>query len=200
MNKLVNNVDYSKIGKDNIRVGSGGNSPLKRMLDHPTTYQAQLGDIIRRERPRIMIETGVESGFSSEHFLTAMDDAGVGHLFSCDPMPSGFYDSFPIVHPRFTLIRKTSEEALPEIFAQVGMFDMFVHDSDHSWENQIREYFFAWNHVRSGGIIVSDDIGWGTNIPGVGAIAHGAWNQFCRRVGVDHLRQKLNNAEYFRKP
>jgi len=85
MNKLVNGVDYSQIGPDNVRVGKGGNSPLKRMWDHPDHYQGLLAEIIRRERPQVMIETGVESGYSSEHFLTAMDFAGVGHLFSCDP-------------------------------------------------------------------------------------------------------------------
>jgi predicted O-methyltransferase YrrM len=169
------------------------------MLDHPTTYQAQLGEVIRIMKPNIMIETGVESGFSSEHFLTSMDAVGKGRLFSCDPAPSGFYEAYPIMHPRFTFIRKKSMDALPELFAQYGPFDMFVHDSDHSWENQTQEYEFAWNHTRSGGVIASDDIGWGTNTVN-GTISHDAWRFFCLRHGVDRLRQKLNNAEYFIKP
>lgn len=196
---IVNGVDYAKIGPDDVRVGQGGNSPLKRMLDHPDHYQGMLGEIIRRERPKVMIETGVESGYSSEHFLTSMDAVGVGHLYSCDPVPSGFYDAYPIVHPRFTFIRKPSQIACPEIFAQVGPIDMFLHDSNHDWETQIWEYHWAWHHVRPGGIIASDDTTWGITLPwGVGSLSHGAWEFFCRFYGVKPT--KINNAEWVRKP
>jgi predicted O-methyltransferase YrrM len=145
-----------------------------------------------------MIETGVESGFSTEHFVTAMDRAGTGHLFSCDPTPSGFYDANPIVHPRFTFIRERSQEALPKIYASVGLFDIFLHDSDHSWECASWEYEFAWKHVRSGGIIASDDTGWGVNTVS-GTIAHEAWGSFCLRHGITQ-RNKINNAEWIRRP
>jgi len=186
---------------DAIKVGKGGNSPMGRMMDHPDHYQSLLGDIIKQERPHVMIETGVESGYSTEHFLRAMDFAGTGHLFSFDPAPSGFYEANPIIHPRFTFVRKRSQEALDEIFKQTGRVDLFLHDSDHSWECQIWEYHWAWHHVPSGGIIASDDTGWGITLPwGEGSIGHGAWDLFCQRKGVTHLRHKINNAEYFRKP
>lgn len=200
MNHLVNGVDYAKIGPDDVRVGSGGNSPLKRMLDHPIHYQDLLADVVRRERPLVMIETGVESGFSSEHFLTAMDAAGRGHLFSCDPVPSGFYDAHPIVHPRFTFIRKSSYDALDEIFRMTGRIDMFLHDSNHAWECQTFEYEWAWNHVAPGGIIASDDVGWGQIVPVFGAIAHGAWPQFLARHGMTGRDVKIGNACWIRKP
>ena len=200
MNTLINGIDYAQIGPDNVRVGRGGNSPLKRMLDHPDHYQSLLADIIRRERPKVMIETGVESGYSSEHFLTAMDSVGVGHLFSCDPTPSGFYEAYPIVHPRFTFIRKCSQDTLDEIFKMTGgHVDLFLHDSDHSWQCQIWEYHWAWAHVRSGGIIASDDTKWGITLPwGVGTLSHGAWDFFCKYYRV--TPNKINNAEWIRKP
>lgn len=185
---------------DAIRVGKGGNSPMGRMRDHPDHGQSLVGDIIRWEKPNIMIETGVESGYSSEHYLTAMDANGKGHLFSCDPAPSGFYDANPIVHPRFTLIRKRSQECLDEIYAKTGPFDIFLHDSAHDWECQTWEYEFAWNHVRSGGVIASDDCGWGVMVPVLGNIPHHAWDQFCERHGVTSGRVKINNMEWFRKP
>ena len=200
MNKLVNGVDYSQIGPDDIRVGKNGNSPMKRMLNHPDHYQSLLADIIKRERPQVMIETGIESGYSTEHFLTAMDAIGVGHMFSCDPQPSGFYDAYPIVHPRFQFIRKASWEALDEIYAMTGRVDLFLHDSDHSWECQTFEYEWAWAHVRSGGIIASDDTGWGYNIPGYGAVAHGAWAFFLYRRGLNGKDTAINNARWVRKP
>jgi predicted O-methyltransferase YrrM len=182
---------------DSIRVGVGGNSPLKRMLDHPDHYQSLLADIIRAEKPRNMIETGVESGYSSEHFIGAMDDNGVGHLWSCDPAPSGFYDANPIKHPRFTFMREPSYTALDKIFAKTGPLDICLHDSDHSFSCQTWEYEWFWKHTRSGGIIGSDDVGWSDTTPDN---PHHAWDQFCERHGVTALRQKINNAEYFRRP
>jgi predicted O-methyltransferase YrrM len=182
---------------DAIRVGAGGNSPLGRFLDHNIHYQDLLADIIRRERPLVVVETGVESGFSSEHFLVALDDNKSGHLYSCDPAPSGFYDANPIVHPRFTFLRERSYTALDKIWAETGRIDLFLHDSDHSFRCQSWEFSWAWDHVRSGGIIASDDVGWSDTTPDN---PHHAWDQFCERHGVTHLRQKINNAEYFKKP
>lgn len=197
---IVNGVDYAKIGPDDVRVGKGGNSPMKRMLNHPDHYQGLLADLIRKERPMAMIETGVESGYSTEHFLTAMDDAGCGHLFSCDPVPSGFYVANPIVHRRFTFIQKPSQIACPEIFAKVGPIDMFLHDSNHDWETQTWEYEWAWQHVRSGGIIASDDVGWGITIPNYGTISHDAWAFFVIRHGMQGKDVKINNAKWLRRP
>jgi hypothetical protein len=201
MNKLVNGVSYADIGPDNVRVGVNGNSPMKRMLNHPCHYQPELAEVIRTLRPRIMIETGVESGFSTEHFLTSMDAVNEGHLYSCDPQPSGFYDKFPIVHPRFTFMREPSQEACPKIAAKHGKIDLFLHDSDHSWENQIWELHWAWHHVRSGGVIASDDCGWGITLPwGVGSLAHGAWNQFLAYYGMTGKDVAINNARWIRRP
>lgn len=170
---------------------------MGRMKDHPDHYQSLLGDVIRRERPLVMIESGVESGYSTEHFLVAMDNNRSGHLYSCDPAPSGFYEANPIVHPRFTFIKKRSYEALDEIVAKTGPIDLFLHDSDHSWKCQSWEYQWAWEHVRSGGIIASDDVGWSDTTPDK---PHHAWQQFLERHGLTGKSFKINNAEWVRRP
>jgi predicted O-methyltransferase YrrM len=182
---------------DSIRVGAGGNSPLGRMLDHPDHYQSLLADVIRREKPATMIETGVESGYSTEHFLVAMDDNGKGHIWSCDPAPSGFYDANPIKHPRFTFLKEASYTALDKIYVKTGPLDFFVHDSDHSYACQTWEYEWAWGHVRSGGIIASDDTMWSDTTPDN---PHRAWENFLQRHGMLQNRVKLNNAEMIRRP
>jgi len=173
---------------------------LGRMMDHPDHYQGLLADVIRRERPSIMIETGVESGYSSEHFIAAMDANKSGHLFSCDPAPSGFYVAYPIVHPRFTFIQKASYVALDEIFAKTGRVDFFVHDSDHSFACQTWEYEWAWKHVSPGGIIASDDVGWSDMPDGQPKTPHRAWENFLARWGLTGKSVKINNAEWVRKP
>ena len=110
----------------------------------------------------------------------------------CVPNPS-LYDSNPIVHPRFTLIRKLSQDALGPLFDEVGLFDMFIHDSDHCEEVQTFEYEAAWRMVRPGGIIVSDDIAWG--IP-----PHRSWHKFLALHSLGENGNVIGNAQWFRRP
>ena len=138
------------------------NSPLGRLKDcPPPTYQAHVAALIRAMKPSIVVETGLDMGFGAEYILQALDDNGKGHLYSIDPMDAShhsngcvpdpsLYDANPIIHPRFTLIRQLSIEALIPLFARVGPFDIFIHDSDHSAECQTFEYDATWKTVRHG--------------------------------------------------
>lgn len=104
------------------------------------------------------------------------------------------YFAHPIVHPRFTFIRKYSTEALEPLFKEVGPFGLFVHDSDHNFETQTFEYESAWRMVRPGGIIASDDILWGDP-------PHQAWAKFLARHNISPSSVRMiGNAAYFRKP
>lgn len=164
-----------------------------------------MGDLIRREKPNIVIETGLLDGFGAEFILKALDDNDGGRLYSIDPMdPKHFsngsygfpemYLAHPIVHPRFTWIRKYSSDALEPLFKEVGPFDLFIHDSDHAYECQTFEYEAAWRMVRSGGIIATDDAGWG-NPP------HHAWWKFMARHGIPNSSDiVIGAAHYFRRP
>lgn len=180
-------------------------SPLGRITtDVQPHYQDKLADLIRQEKPRIVVETGLLDGFGAEYILKALDDNGHGHLYSIDPLDpahisNGFpgdlaYLSHPIVHPRFTFMRLYSQVGLPKLFEEVGSFDVFVHDSDHSEECQTFEYEAAWKYVRPGGIIASDDVAWGQP-------PHRAWWKFRERHGIpDSSDIVIGNARYFRHP
>lgn len=186
------------VGANNMK------SPLGRLdTDIKPHYQHLLADVIRREKPNIVVETGTLYGFGSEFILKALDDNGKGRLYSIDPMDPTHhsngcigdpepYDANPIVHPRFTLIRKYSDVALPALFKEVGQFDLFVHDSDHSYDVQTMEYELAWDMVRSGGIIASDDVYWG--IP-----QHHAWEQFLKRHERFGNAVVIGNAQWIRR-
>lgn len=180
-------------------------SPLGRLKTTVPTYQDKLADLIRQEKPNIVVETGVWEGLSAEYILKALDDNGKGHLYSIDPLdveqqfngtrgkPELFFDN-PIVHPRFTLIRKYSQDALEPLFEQVGSFDFFLHDSDHSEECQDYEFEAAWRYVRPGGIIAADDTAWGQP-------PHKAWWKFMARHGIPaNSDMVIGNARYFRRP
>lgn len=181
-------------------------SPLGRLtLNAPPHYQDKLADLIRQEKPEIVVETGIWEGLSTEYILKALDDNGKGHLYSIDPMdpkqefngtignPELFLDN-PIVHPRLTWVRMYSQVGIEHVFREVGMFDFFLHDSDHSEACQEVEFESAWNYVRSGGIIAADDIAWGTP-------PHRAWFKFRARHGIpDSADVVIGNARYFRRP
>lgn len=181
-------------------------SPLGR-FDYSLAphYQDKLADLIRAEKPNIVVETGVWEGLSTEFILKALDDNGRGKLYSIDPMdpnhitngaagPRPDYDGNPIVHPRFTLIRQKSTESMTDLFWETGPWDFFLHDSDHSEFCQTAEYEMAWQYVRSGGIIASDDIFWGSP-------PHMAWSKFLIRHDVPlNAVYVMGNAQWMRKP
>lgn len=170
------------------------NSPLGRLRDcFPPHYQDKIAALIHQEKPQIVVETGLETGFGAEFILKALDDNGSGHLYSIDPVQHRRFSEDPIKHPRFTFIQKRSQDALPTLFKDVGLFDLFIHDSDHSFDCQTIEYEHAWTMVRSGGIIASDDVYW--EIP-----PHHAWEQFLKRHGVFGKAVIIGNAQYIRRP
>lgn len=135
-------------------------------------YQNELGDWIREHKPRIIVETGVQNGMSSDRILTALDDIGNGELYSVDPNPAE--GLFEVVHPKWYPFRALSIDVLCSIYRKTGPWDVFLHDSDHEIYCQTFEYELAWSFVRPGGYIMSDDSTWGDP-------PHGAWVRFCER-------------------
>lgn len=155
-------------------------------------YQHLLATLIRQEKPDIVVETGLETGYGAEWILQALDENSKGHLYSIDPLPHVQFTENPIAHPRFTFIKKFSVEALDPLFKEVGPFDIFVHDSDHSEECQTMEFDRAWEMVRPGGIICCDDCFWG--MP-----PHFTWDKFLARHNITD-RNIIGNAQWIRKP
>lgn len=128
--------------------------------------------LVRRYKPRLMIETGVANGVTSYCIVRAMRDNGIGHLISVDyPMykpapgdpfhlPKGKRPGWLVpnkLRKRWTLMLGKTSDILPRMDSKI---DMFFHDSEHSYRNMMFEYNWALEHVRSGGVILSDDIGW----------------------------------------
>ena len=131
--------------------------------------------MVRSVRPAIVLETGVASGLSSCYILRALHDNRHGTLFSVDqpcslssasfpatPIPDGAMRGWLIpseLKERWNLILGPSSEVLPKLLEATGPIDVFLHDSDHTYENQRYEYQLAWVHLREGGLLLSDDIG-----------------------------------------
>ena len=55
---------------------------------------------------------------------------------------------------------KDTRKHLAPLLQDLGQIDVFYHDSDHSFVHMMWEYTSVWPHLRAGGILLSDDIGW----------------------------------------
>ena len=138
--------------------------------------------VLREARPEVVVETGVANGFSTAFSLLALNVNGAGHLHSIDlPRevgrdygPGTFYEgegragippgSEPgwlipqALKDRWTLILGRSQEELPPLLDRLGAVDIFMHDSEHSFDCMWFEFNAAWPAITPGGVLVSDDV------------------------------------------
>lgn len=147
---------------------------------------------VRKFRPKIVVETGVQNGFSSAFILQAIHDNGEGHLYSID-LPNVTYpkDKSGCMHEdrlrkgretgfvvpdklrkAWTLIPGDARVELPRMLEKLGQFDCFYHDSTHTYDHMMFELSLAWEHI-SNGLILCDDIGW-----------NDAFGDFCKTKNV----------------
>jgi len=126
-----------------------------------------------------MVETGVARGFTTAVALRAMEDNGHGHLYSVDLPALQFRSDDVVGHAvpealthRWTLRVGPSRSVLPTLVREVSPIDIFLHDADHTYPSQLEEYETAWPQLRSGGVLLSDDV---CNV---------AFIDFARSVGV----------------
>lgn len=162
---------------------------------------AYLYSIVRTLRPKVAVETGVANGFSSAFLLQALHANGEGHLHSIDlPRevgrayePGTFYEgegragipagSGPgwlipeTLRDRWTLLLGRSQDELPPLLERVGELDLFMHDSEHSFDCMWFEFNAAWPRLRPGGVLVSDDVN-----------STDAFPRFAREQGREPLR------------
>jgi len=147
---------------------------LKKDIKNP--YQI-LYFLVRKLKPKIIVETGVASGVSSGFILQAIRDNKRGKLYSID-LPFQWYvyektnlhlDSLPAgklpgylipqeLKKNWKLIIGDTYEKLPKLLKRLERIDMFFHDSEHTFKTMMFEYEEAWAVLNKKGILISDDI------------------------------------------
>jgi predicted O-methyltransferase YrrM len=155
----------------------------------------RLYELVRELKPRVAVETGVCNGVSTAFLLLALKRNGAGELHSIDlPEVAGeayeagtFWDGKggAVIPPgkepgwmvpselrdRWRLLLGRSQDALPPLLERVGEIDFFMHDSEHSYECMSFEFREAWEALRTGGVLVADDVN-----------VNAAWEEFTRDV------------------
>lgn len=143
--------------------------------------------ICRAIKPKVVVETGVASGFSSSFILKALDDNNYGKLVSID-MPGHDrelvekykeYSKVKIpdsitnkksgwivpqfLKKRWTLKIGTTQELVIPTLRDEGVIDIYLRDSEHIYKTMMFEFESAWSHLKKGGILLSDDIHWNSS-------------------------------------
>jgi hypothetical protein len=150
-------------------------------------FHEHLYQLILKEQPSVVVETGYSSGMSAMHILAAMDANAKGVLYSVES-----FTNQDIFHPRLKFVRGFSYDKLPEIYRLSGPWNIFLHDSDHEIGCTTFEYELAWGLLTPGGILATDDYEWG-NPP------HNSWKKFLSRH--DHLEiTTVGSVQHCRKP
>ena len=136
----------------------------------------------RALRPRVVVETGVADGVSSAFILKALDANERGELHSIDlpnqprhQLPEDHSCGWIVPHSlrrRWHLQLGPAQELLKPLLNDLERVDLFLHDSDHSFEHMMFEFHAVWEALIPGGLLVADDIS--LNL---------AFDQFGRQVG-----------------
>jgi predicted O-methyltransferase YrrM len=161
--------------------------------------------LIRSIKPDHVVETGIMHGLSSGFILAALEKNRMGILHSIDA-PS-YFENGPINQDGYneTLppgkapgwivpnsFRKSwdlklgkSRELLPKLSEKVKSWDLFCHDSEHTYENMSFELNVAWNVLRDGGILICDNIE-----------ANNSFQDFCKKVKRNPLLLEAPNRTF----
>jgi predicted O-methyltransferase YrrM len=115
--------------------------------------------LTRLLQPNTVVETGVADGRSSFLILSALERNGHGTLHSFDVRPDA--GSLARGHAQWNLTTSDAKDPRSTFTAaleQLDVIDLFVHDSDHGYPNQMFEYESAWPKIPAGGVLASDDV------------------------------------------
>jgi predicted O-methyltransferase YrrM len=121
--------------------------------------------ICRAQKPRIVVETGVGYGVTSAFLLQALAVNASGELWSIDlpPLGEGADAQSGCLIPqalraRWRLLRGRTRRMLPQLLSELPHIDLFLHDSLHTYRNMTWEFQTAWNKLKPGGVLISDDV------------------------------------------
>jgi predicted O-methyltransferase YrrM len=195
------NEDESLFNKINLL-----NQEINKQSDKNNAYCMSLYFLIRELKPDTVVETGVHRGVSSLFILQALHDNKKGKLFSID-LPFAEYitdnkmetksilqtEKIGICVPKqlqekWNLILGDSKNELPKILKKINSLDIFLHDSKHTYEHMTWEYKIIWPHLKSNGVLISDDTNWNES-----------FKDFCLENNLEYIdikRDKKGDAKF----
>lgn len=136
-----------------------------------------------------VIETGVAFGWSSLAVLLSLRNRPAARLYSVD-LPYFVRRNDPWMgcvvpvefRKQWIFYRMADREGLPRAIRAAETADLVHYDSDKSLEGRRWAYPILWAALRSGGVLISDDVG-----------DNHAFREFSTRCGITpHIVQSDN--------
>jgi hypothetical protein len=116
--------------------------------------------IVRCMRSRVVIETGVHDGLGSSVLLQALyrnrAEGHEGQLFGIDINPKAGWLIPDRLRDHMTLLIEDSAVAVPRIASEQAV-DLFIHDSDHSYAHELKEFQTVASGLAPAAIVLSDN-------------------------------------------
>ena len=146
--------------------------------------------MVRKLKPKTIVQTGVCNGLSSAFMMLALaknGNEGTLHVIDLaavfdpkDPawtvknmvygvvIPEGKTSGWivPDIYQgkRFFVQNGDAKVLLPKLMDSLDSIDMFYHDSDHTYNHMMFEFAEAKKKLNPGGLIVGDDISWNASV------------------------------------
>jgi predicted O-methyltransferase YrrM len=162
---------------------------LATRLEGDPNLAALVYALVRALRPRVVVETGVAKGITSAYILAALSDNGIGMLHSIDLPPTALVMAQLVgaaipnnLRKQWTYYWGSARRLLPSVLRRAHPVSLFIHDSDHSYDNMRWELEQAWRVLEPGGCLVADDVNLHTAF-GDMATAVGAQPVYVKQTG-----------------
>lgn len=145
---------------------SGEPVPLDSNI--PLHYAQALYNVVRQERPRVIVEVGLAYGASALTMLTALRDNGDGgRLISIDPMQTRHWKGCGVaaiaragLADQHQLVEDYDYHALPRLLAD-GVTCQFAYiDGWHTFDYTLVDFWYIDKMMPAGGVVAFNDCGW----------------------------------------
>jgi len=164
--------DYGAVNRKLSAVKEQGNEPvrvsrklgkLNRMATKPAAWTRFFYSIVKELKPSLCLELGTCTGFTSMYIGAAMKETST-QLITIE----GDRTLSALAHIAFEKLRLKNikqftgsfDTVLPKILEPATTFDFVFVDGNHREEPTVRYFDMLSPHVRSGGIMIFDDIIW----------------------------------------
>jgi len=145
--------------------------------------------VVRRLKPKVIVQTGVSNGLSTAFMMLALAKNGSdGKLHAID-LPATFDQADPgwtqmgmvygvaipegqssgwLVPDRYRdrceVLVGDAKELLAPLVDRIDGIDLFFHDSDHTYAHMMFEYLSLMRKLKPGGVILADDVSWNASL------------------------------------
>jgi len=148
--ELESNVHLKQHIATQLRASRRGNE-----IDRQAFFGRRLGwyAIVRATKPNVVVETGTEKGLGSLVIAEALLRNGKGELVTIDIEPQS---GLLIGGDWARVIERAIGDSLVAL-STINNIDLFIHDSDHSADHELRELDSVTSHLSATAIVLSDN-------------------------------------------